>query len=86
MSGEDFDKELAWDLSQWGGLEHDESDSGLSTQQVRSLAAYLSQLGYRKVEVASASYIESIGATLAKEFIPAYEAIRKAKFGERGNS
>ena len=77
-----FDAELAWDISEWPGAEED----GLSRAEQKSLAAYLTQKGYHKGPrglTASLEYIESVGATLAEEFIPLYDAMTKRKYGNK---
>lgn len=79
MSEPKIDFELAYDLANI----LDEENIDLPRSKVEAIRDKLSAKGYCKGPrglAASVSYLESIGATLADEFMPVYEAVKKAKF------
>lgn len=69
-----FDAELAWSIHSWNGSQQ----GTLTTEQIESLAGFLTDKGYHKGEKglrASLAYLEEVGATLADEIIPVFESL-----------
>lgn len=79
-----FDAGLAWDLQEWSGPNDAPDEMGLDREEVKSLAAFLTEKGYAKGGKTSGfggllSQLEDVGTRVVDEFGPLIDSLRKPK-------